>query len=294
VTLESNFLNWSTRFQVFSEQSMHNQQENMTVGVHQAQYHHCGFVDALENKVGCKLVAYQRDGHRLPECRLQSSQSRKLRANLQNTESLELSTLHWKLSNLARYLPCDFSVDVPLPETTQHRDTHDWSCVLSTPHWTVQFSEAAWSSTTGSIITSQGKHWSKTARHTGPLQTSTNPQPMWIVHGALEYATAIVTSPKQAPHRVGNPARKRNLQTDSGGSEEKCRKRKEKPKSLQVAGTLVPRQKTIGCCARERLHLKVTSWGGGNRSQLLETSHLSFLPSLAASCVGVFLYFWNF
>jgi hypothetical protein len=40
--------------------------------------------------------------------------------------------------------------------------------------------------------------------------------------------------------------------TDSGRSEEKCRKRKEKPKSLQVAGTLVPRQKATGCCAREK------------------------------------------
>jgi len=78
-------------------------------------------------------------------------------------------------------------MDVPRPGTTQHRDTHDWSSVLSTPHWTVQFSEvstphwtvqfseATWSSTTGSIITSQGTHWSKTARRTGPLQTSTNP-----------------------------------------------------------------------------------------------------------------------
>jgi len=90
----------------------------------------------------------------------------KLIANLQNTASWQLSTLYWKLSNLARYLPCDFSVDVPFPETTQHRDTHDWSSVLSTRHWTVQFSEAAWSSTTGSIITSQGKYWSKTTRQT--------------------------------------------------------------------------------------------------------------------------------
>jgi hypothetical protein len=158
VTLESNFLNWSTRFQVFSKQSMHNQQENMTVGVHVAQnITNCGFVDALENKVACKLVAYQEDGHRLRACRLQSRQSRKLIANLLNTESWELWTRYWKLSNLPIHLPCDFSVDVPLPEiTTQHRDPQDWSSVLSTPYWTVQFSEAAWSSTTGSIKPPRG------------------------------------------------------------------------------------------------------------------------------------------
>jgi hypothetical protein len=40
-----------------------------------------------------------------------------------------------------------------------------------------------------------------------------------------------------------------------------------------------------------KLHLKVTSWGGGKRSQLLETPQFSFLPSLAASCVAVFLLF---
>jgi hypothetical protein len=72
---------------------MHNQQENMTVGVHVAQnITNCGFGDALENKAACKLVAYQEDGHRLRACRLQSRQSRKLIANLQNTESWELLT----------------------------------------------------------------------------------------------------------------------------------------------------------------------------------------------------------
>jgi hypothetical protein len=78
--------------------------------------------------------------------------------------------------------------------------------------------------TTGSIITSQGKHWSKAARHTEPLQTSRNPQPMESVHGCLQYATAIVTSPKQSPHRLGQSSARKEL-TDSGGSEEKCRKR---------------------------------------------------------------------
>jgi hypothetical protein len=40
-----------------------------------------------------------------------------------------------------------------------------------------------------------------------------------------------------------------------------------------------------------KLYLKVTSWEGGKRSRLLETPHFSFLLSLAASCVGVFLFF---
>jgi hypothetical protein len=40
-----------------------------------------------------------------------------------------------------------------------------------------------------------------------------------------------------------------------------------------------------------KLYLNVISWGGGKRSQLFETPHFSFLPSLAASRVGVFLFF---
>jgi hypothetical protein len=79
--------------------------------------------------------------------------------------------------------------------------------------------------------------------------------------------------------------------TDGGRSEEKYRKRKEKEKIPQVAGTRVPRQKAIGCCAREKAASKSTSWGGGKRSQLFDTPHFSFLPSLAPSCLGVFLFF---
>jgi hypothetical protein len=79
--------------------------------------------------------------------------------------------------------------------------------------------------------------------------------------------------------------------TDSDRSEEKYRKRKEKPKSLQVAGTLVPRQKAIGCCAREKDASKSHLVGGGKRSQLFETPHFSFLPSVAASCIAMFLFF---
>ncbi len=67
-------------------------------------------------------------------------------------------------------------------------------------------------------------------------------------------------------------------------SEEK----KEKPKRQQVAGKLLPRQKAIGLDA----HLKVTTWRGWKRSQLFEMPHFSFFPSLAASCVGVFFFFF--
>jgi len=111
------------------------------------------------------------------------------------------------------------------------------------------------------------------------------PNLWWIVHGGLQYATAIVTSPKQAAHRVEQTRAKKEL-TDSGRSEKKCRKRKQEPKVLQVAGTPVPRQKAIGCCARENAASKSHLLGGGKRSQLIETPHFSFLPSLAASCVG--------
>jgi hypothetical protein len=181
-------------------------------------------------------------------------------------------------------------MDVPRPETIQHRDTQDWSSVLSTPHWTVQFSEATWSSTTAFIISSQEKHWSKTAWHTGPLQTSTNPQPMWSVHGCLQYATAIVTTPKQAPHRLGQSSARKES-TDSGGSEAKCRKRKEKPKSLEAAATRVPRQKTIACYARENAASNSRLKGSWKTQSAHRTPDLSFLPSVAASCVGLFLFF---
>jgi len=68
------------------------------------------------------------DGHRLREWRLQSSQSRKLIANLQTAEGRELLNLEYmgdrktiQISNIATMC---FSVAVPLAETTQHRDTH--------------------------------------------------------------------------------------------------------------------------------------------------------------------------
>ncbi len=85
---------------------------------------------------------------------------------------------------------------------------------------------------------------------------------MCIVHGSIQYATAIVTSPQQAAHRVGQSSAKKELK-DGGRSEENCRKRKEKQKSPQVAGTLVPRQKAMGCCPREKAASKSTSRGGG-------------------------------
>jgi hypothetical protein len=75
----------------------------------------------------------------------------RVETNLQNTESSEPLTLEYivhfssetgKPSNFAKYLPCEFYMDVSRPETTQHGDTHDFSSVLSTPHLTVNFSEA--------------------------------------------------------------------------------------------------------------------------------------------------------
>ncbi len=93
VPLESNLLNWSARFQVFSEQSMHNQQVNMTVGVHLAQYHKLWLSRCPKIK-SCMLAdRIPEDGHRLREWRLQSSQSRKLLGNPQTAEGWALSTL---------------------------------------------------------------------------------------------------------------------------------------------------------------------------------------------------------
>jgi len=66
-------------------------------------------------------------------------------------------------------------------------------------------------------------------------------------------------------------------------------KRNPKVYKVQVLGYRDKKQllATLG----RTLDLKVTSWGCGNRSQLIETPHFSFLPSLAASCVGLFIYF---
>jgi hypothetical protein len=52
-----------------------------------------------------------------------------------------------------------------------------------------------------------------------------------------------------------------------------------------------PDRKKVVVAQWRKLHPKVTFWGGGKRSQLFETPHFSFLPSLAASCVAVFLFF---
>ncbi len=102
----------------------------------------CGFVDALENKVACKWVAYQGDGCRLRECRLQSSQSRKPIGNPQTAKSWELSTLEhsvhfsWetrKPSKLTIYLLCDFSVDVPHSKK-RHNTNIDMTDLQYSPH----------------------------------------------------------------------------------------------------------------------------------------------------------------
>ncbi len=158
--------------------------------------------------------------------------------------------------------------------------TVQWSCI-KLDHWF--------------YFNLPGEFWSKTARQTGPLQTSTNPQPMWIVDGGLQYATAIVTSPKQAPHRVGQSSAKKEL-TDSDRSEEKCRKREEKPKVLQVAGRLEPRQTAIACCAREKAASKSHLLGRWKmQSALGDPTFL--LPSISCrfmrSSVFIFLKFLN-
>ncbi len=102
----------------------------------------CGFVDALENKVACKLVAYQGDGYRLRKCRLHSSQSRKPIGNPQTARSWEPSTLEhtvhfsWEMrkpSKLTIYLLCDFSVDVPHSKK-RHNTNRDMTDLQYSPH----------------------------------------------------------------------------------------------------------------------------------------------------------------
>jgi len=63
-------------------------------------------------------------------------------------------------------------------------------------------------------------------------------------------------------------------------------KRNQKLYKLQVRQ--YPDRKQLVVAQGKKLHLKVTPWGGGKCSQLIETPDFFFLPSLAASCVGVF------
>jgi len=84
--------------------------------------------------------------------------------------------------------------------------------------------------------------------------------------------------------------------TDGGLSQEKCQKRKEKQKSPQVASTLVPRQKGIGCCAREKAASKSVPRGEVENAVSSSTPHISpsfhLLPRPAWACV-YFLKFQN-
>jgi hypothetical protein len=66
-------------------------------------------------------------------------------------------------------------------------------------------------------------------------------------------------------------------------------KRNQNLYKLQVLGYRDKKQ--LLSTLRRTLDLKVSPWGGGKRSQLIETPHLSFLPSVAASCVGLFFFF---
>jgi hypothetical protein len=75
------------------------------------------------------------------------------------------------------------------------------------------------------------------------------------------------------------------------GAKKNVRRGKRNQKSLQATATTGTRSNFFLAVQRRKLHLKVTSWGGGKCSQLIETPHFSFVPSLAASCVGVFLFF---
>jgi hypothetical protein len=95
---------------------------------------------------------------------------------------------------------------------------------------------------------------------------------MCSVHGCLQYGPAIVTSPKQALYRLGQSSARKKL-TDSGWSEEKCRKRKEKQKILQGAGTRVPREKTIACYGRENAASKSHLLGRWKTQSAHRTAH---------------------
>jgi hypothetical protein len=175
VPLESNLLNWSVRFQVFSKQSMHNQQVNMTVGVHLAQYHKL-WLSRCPKIYSCMQAGrIPEDGHRLREWRLQSSQSRKLLGNLQTAEGWGLSTLEssthfsWetgKPSKLATYQPYGFPRLFRLQK--RHKTETHMTNLLYFPHYIgQQFSEAAWSSNTGSTITDVSSK-----EHSKPLRWS--------------------------------------------------------------------------------------------------------------------------
>ncbi len=126
------------------------------------------------------MVAYQGDDHRLRECRLQSSQSRKLIANLElgaidagvhrsflmgDRKTIELSNI----STVWIFHGCS-----PSRNDTTPRHTRLIFCTLHTTlDSTVQWSYMKldhWF-----YYNLQGKQWSKTARHTRPFKLQQTP-----------------------------------------------------------------------------------------------------------------------
>jgi len=167
-----------------------------------------------------------------------------------------------------------------------------WSSGLSTSHWTVQFSEAAWSSTTGSIITSQG--------NTGPEQQDTRDLcKLQQTPNLCEVYTDVYNMQQQSSHLrkklhivQGNPAREKNRQTVAGAKKNVgIENRNQKVYKPQVLG--YRDKKTFPCYARENAASKSHLLGRRKTQSARRTPHLSFLPSVAASCVGLFLFIYN-
>jgi hypothetical protein len=168
----------------------------------------CGFVVALENKVACKPVAYQGDGYRLQKCRLHSSLSQKRTGYPQTARSWEPSTpehsvhFSWEMgkpSKLTIYLLRDFSVDNPHSKK-RHNTNRDTTDLQYSPHRIGHHSSVkllhAWPLV---LLLPQGGTLVGNSKTHG-LQISTKPEPVWIVHGVLQYATAILTR-SQVPCR---------------------------------------------------------------------------------------------
>ncbi len=170
----------------------------------------CGFVDALENKVACKPIACQGDGYRLRKCRLHSSQSRKPIGNPQTARSWEPSTLEhsvhfsWetgKQSKLTIYLLRDFSVDVPHSKK-RHNTNRDMTDLQYSSHRIGHHSLVKLLHARPLVLLLPQGGTLVENNKTHGLQISTKPEPIQIVHGALQYATVIFTPPKQSSQRV--------------------------------------------------------------------------------------------
>jgi hypothetical protein len=118
-------------------------------------------------------------------------------------------------------------MDVPRPETPRHT----W-LILCTLHTTLDSTvqRSCMNLEQWFYYYTQGKHWSKTARHTGPLHTSTNPPTSVNCTRNFIICNTNLHLSQTSCKRLGYSGAKKEV-TQSGRSEEIYQTRKVKPKT---------------------------------------------------------------